>query len=539
MNLGGTDGANDLTIDVNSLGPTATFNGAVAATNKVVTYAGIALSGADSSNYSLTQHIDSADASTGSDGPYDINPREVALSATKIYDDSVIFDPSSSDDVITITTSTGETLTFTSATVKYKDVSTAGNHFTGIVLADGAATDPNRGVASNYVLPGTNSNSVIVANGDSPLVYDATSGSSSYNVVTVTPRDLTITASSISKTYGETVTFTGTEPEFTKVGNQGDDAFTVTLTSTGAVDTANAVDHNIVPSAVAVSSNDFDLSNYNVNYVSGTLTVNRKVLTLTGLTAEDKIYDGDNVATISSYGSLSGILSFDEGHVELPSSGLPTATFSDKNVNGDDEATKTVTLPLIHPHADEVHLVGTKAGNYSIGDQTTNNAKILKKELTLEATKVFENLRVIESGEITLGNYASPGGIEEALVISNANSMDSSADNLSSVNVNALNKYIDTSASTTLSDTTSGSAANYKLPPNAYDSVKNNLTITAAPLTISADDQSKTYGDADPTLTVNYSGDATGFDPSHVAGWSIIAPTNASGTTALIVSQLI
>ena len=115
-------------------------------------------------------------------------------------------------------------------------------------------------------------------------------------------------------------------------------------------------------------------------------------------------------------------------------------------------------------------------------------------------------------------------------MISNANSMDSSAGQLSSVNVNALNKYIDTSASTTLSDTSSGSAANYKLPPNDYDSVKNNLTITAAPLTISADDQSKTYGDADPTLTVNYSGDAVGFDPSHVSGWSISAPTNASAT---------
>ena len=124
-------------------------------------------------------------------------------------------------------------------------------------------------------------------------------------------------------------------------------------------------------------------------------------------------------------------------------------------------------------------------------------------------------------------------------MISNANSMDSSADNLSSVNVNALNKYIDTSASTTLSDTSSGSAANYKLPPNDYDSVKNNLTITAAPLTISADDQSKTYGDADPTLTVSYSGDATGFDPSHVSGWSISAPTPVVINTSSPLNSLL
>ena len=78
----------------------------------------------------LTTHIDSADASTGTDGPYKINPREVTLFATKVYDDSFIFDPlNPSDDDITITTATGENLTFSSATVAYDDQWETDNYF--------------------------------------------------------------------------------------------------------------------------------------------------------------------------------------------------------------------------------------------------------------------------------------------------------------------------------------------------------------------------------------------------------------------------
>ena len=89
---------------------TATFDSADVARDgggnvidQTVTYAGITLSGAKSDNYSLTTHTDS----------YRINTREVDLTATKIYDDSLVFDPANpSDDAITITASTGENSLF-------------------------------------------------------------------------------------------------------------------------------------------------------------------------------------------------------------------------------------------------------------------------------------------------------------------------------------------------------------------------------------------------------------------------------------------
>ena len=59
---------------------------------------------------------------------------------------------------------------------------------------------------------------------------------------------------------------------------------------------------------------------------------------------------------------------------------IPRIT-SDKDVALDgsgNEIVKTVTLSLTN-----ADLTGLKSGNYSIGDQTTDNAKILKRELTL------------------------------------------------------------------------------------------------------------------------------------------------------------
>ena len=295
-NLGGADGVNDLTITIDDssgsgLGPTATFDDAEVAysgvdvANKVVTYGGIAISGSASSNYALTTHIDSEDASTGTDGPYKINPREVTLFATKVFDDSFIFDPlNPSDDDITITTATGENLTFSSATVAYDDQWETDNYFNSIVLADGD-TGFNDGLAVNYTLP--------------PMSYDENK-----NSVTITPRELSITANSISKTYGDAITFDGTE--FTDGGGlQGDDGITIISTSGGAADTANVTSYDILPSAATDSgSTGFDTRNYNITYVNGTLTVNQKALSISGLSASDKIYDGTDDASISSYGSF-------------------------------------------------------------------------------------------------------------------------------------------------------------------------------------------------------------------------------------------
>ena len=104
--------------------------------------------------------------------------------------------------------------------------------------------------------------------------------------LTVTPAPLTITANSTSKTYGQTVTFAGTE--FTTSGLvNGNTVTSVTLTSAGAAATSavSGSPYPIVPSAALGSG----LANYTISYVNGLLTVNRAPLTVTANNAT-KVY---------------------------------------------------------------------------------------------------------------------------------------------------------------------------------------------------------------------------------------------------------
>ena len=137
--------------------------------------------------------------------------------------------------------------------------------------------------------------------------------------------------------------------------------------------------------------------------MDGGLTVNRKALSISGLTAIDKTYDGLDDASISSYGTLSGILFSDDVSLDSVGLGADSANFSDKDVAVDgsgNEIAKTVTLTLTN-----ADLTGAKSGNYSITDQTTSNAKILQKDITLRAddrSKTYGETLVPESVNLLL-----------------------------------------------------------------------------------------------------------------------------------------
>ena len=183
-----------------------------------------------------------------------ITPATVGLSASKTYDGT--------DDLtgaVTITTGVGsETLTYTGATASNAHVATAGKYISAITLAD--ATDASGGLASNYQLPTldasnaavtiTKANATVTANSDtqtyngqsqsvsgftatglvngeteSVLTGVSTSGGTGTNVgsytltaagtdgnynltfvdgaLTITQRDISLVATSASKTYGE------------------------------------------------------------------------------------------------------------------------------------------------------------------------------------------------------------------------------------------------------------------------------------------------------------------------------------------------
>lgn len=91
--------------------------------------------------------------------------------------------------------------------------------------------------------------------------------------VAITPKALTITADNQSKTYGQTVAFGSGATQFNSVGLQNNETIgSVTLTCTGSGAAAAGGTYPITPSAA--TGGTFTASNYAIQYVDGTLTVN-------------------------------------------------------------------------------------------------------------------------------------------------------------------------------------------------------------------------------------------------------------------------
>ena len=163
---------------------------------------------------------------------------------------------------------------------------------------------------------------------------------------------LTITAADRSKTYGDTVTFAGTE--FMTTALVGLDTVTsVTLISAGAASgatvTAPGPTYAIAPSAAIGPG----LINYNIEYVSGTLTVDARQLTIAALNRS------------KTYGDL------------VTFTGTEFTTGAGQLVNGDtvtsvtltsDGAASAATVAAPGPNYAIVPsaAVGTKLGHYEI-----------------------------------------------------------------------------------------------------------------------------------------------------------------------------
>src|SRR5208283_4517161 len=128
---------------------------------------------------------------------------------------------------------------------------------------------------------------------------------------------LTITANNRSKTYGQAVSFAGTE--FTSSGLLNSDTVaSVTLSSGGAAGSAavGGSPYPIVPSAAVGTG----LGNYTITYGNGSLTVNPAALTITA-NNRSKSY-GQAVSFAGTEFTASGLLNSDAvSSVTLNSSG--------------------------------------------------------------------------------------------------------------------------------------------------------------------------------------------------------------------------
>src|SRR5271157_4310258 len=254
------------------------------------------LDSTDLASVAYTNALGSAPAATTdailSAGDHTINPTDIStLSPTTASSEFLNdFDVVYGTGTLTVTPAT-LTVTANSATKTYGDAVTfAGTEFTtdGLVNGDSVSgvTLTSDGAAATAQVSG--SPYAIVASDA------AGSGLSNYTIsytngsLTVSQKALTVTANSATKTYGDAVTFAGTE--FTTDGLvNGDSVSGVSLTSDGAAATAqvSGSPYAIVASDAAGSG----LSNYTISYTNGSLTVSQKALTVTANSAT-KTYGG-------------------------------------------------------------------------------------------------------------------------------------------------------------------------------------------------------------------------------------------------------
>jgi hypothetical protein len=253
-----------------------------------------------------------------------------------------------------------------------------------------------------------------------------------------------------------------------------------------------------------------------VNLATVSSSVSTKALTISGLTADNKVFDGTTATTFSGTPSLNGIVGAD--NVIL--SGTGVANFSDSSVgNG-----KTVTFT-------GYSLTGTKVTNYSLTTYTTT-ANITAGAVLTNQTITFGTLSNHTYGDADFSLGASS---DSGLTVSYSSS------NTAVATIVSGNIHIIAPGTTTITASQAGNGSY-----NPATSVGQSLTIDAKQLTVTgAVAQSKPYdGTTAATITggalvgkvglddVSLIGGGTFSDANAGNGITVTANFTLSGTTA-------
>jgi len=182
-------------------------------------------------------------------------------------------------------------------------------------------------------------------------------------VLTVDKAALTVNANNASKTYGQSISFAGSE--FTSSGLQnGETIGSVSLASAGAAATANVSGSPYSITASNASGGTFSAGNYTITYNNGSLTISPAALTVTANNAS-KTYDataytGGNGVTYSGFVNsetaavLGGTLAYggtsqgavSVGNYTIIPSGLTAGNYTISYVNGALTISAAVTPPV-------------------------------------------------------------------------------------------------------------------------------------------------------------------------------------------------
>ena len=316
--------------------------------------------------------------------------------------------------------------------------------------------------------------------------------------LTVNSAALTVTANNQAKTYGQSLTFAGTE--FATAGLlNGDTVTNVTLASTGTTNTAGTGSYAITASSARGSG----LGNYTISYVNGTLTVNPATLTVSANNT-NRIYGAVNPTFTASF---TGFVNGDTMAVLGGSPSLTTTATTNSAVG-----TYTITAAL-----------GTlTATNYSFG---FTNGLLTVNSATLTITANNTN-KVYGQSLSFAGNEFAASGLLNSDTVTNVTLASTGA-----TNVAAVGSYTITAAA----------AQGTGLGNYAISYVSGTLTVNPATLTVSANNTNRIYGAVNPAFTASYTGFVNGDTVAVVSGspsLTTTATTNSVVGTYTITAGL-
>jgi hypothetical protein len=293
-------------------------------------------------------------------------------------------------------------------------VNTAAASLTGLVAGDtlnvsatGAFSDKNVAAGKTVTLTSNYSGADV----NNYAITDQAS-----TTADITARALTVSATAANKTYDGTTTAAVTLGDNRVVG----DVLALSNTSADFTDKNAAVGKTVNVGGINISG--ADAGNYTFNTTASTTAdITAKSLTVSGLTAANKTYDGGTVATVNTAAaSLTGLVAGDALTVSA------TGAFSDKNVgNG-----KTVTLTSNYS--------GSDVNNYAITGQASTMADITARALAVSATAANKVYDGTTTAAVTLGDNRVAGDVL-ALSNTSANFTDKNAAVGKTVNVGGIN----------------------------------------------------------------------------------------------------